>query len=579
MNLKQYIIALMVLGLCWSCSDDDETYTPDKPSTGTVFTVSVGIDKASVEQLGGEDVIRLMMYTNFASLSRDFNNAGEFNEMHFFMEDFFVFEGSSEGQLDKTHSTDITLIYNANSAEEDIPDGFYREKSLVSLSNQTIDLSYVFSHEGIDYFRYAMAMARGAVEYGNGNILVQNNKVGPKDYSAPSNVMNPFSMNDSWDDLTVALVRASGEGTPANFVNYIPSTIGLTVKEPDEQGEEGEGIIPGMVFSDVKITVYPVRGRSGFVTEEPIFEGTTDENGKINIAANGNPYAVPSGVAGINEIVYPNLFIEVDREGVKQYTFLPLTEVLTSIVVDGNTSFNKVWEVNLKTLEDMTIVAYDFEDGSDLDANTSLISAQTTASHTTEAKVGNGAIVFEGAQYFVVNQDEKINPGKDYSVSYWFKTNTKEADTHYALWTMSDWSGDTSDDPWRAGGLTVRYQVDNISYDVGWEGGSSESASIADDQWHQLLTVVDYTEDDPNRADISIYIDGVLVFSSNSSIYTPYWNGDNNPIDPSSFQVKLGFASTAGDAATPFTGIVDDLRIFDSALDASWAFQLHDQTK
>ncbi len=576
--MKNKILAILILGVIWSCSDDEDIYRPDKPATGNVFTVSVGFDKASVDQLGGEEKVRLMMYTNFGSVSRAFNSAGEFNEMHFFVEDFFVFEGKSEGQLNTSHSTDIKFIYNAASIDDDIPDGFYRENNLVVLSNKTVELSNVISQTGIGYFTYAMALSRGAVEYGNGDVLVQNNTIAAEEYVAPRSLMNPFLLGDSWDDLTVALVRASGDGAPVNYLDYIPSTIELLIKEEDTVDEETNEVIEGIAFSGVKITAYPILNRTGLVSEGPVFEGTTDENGKINIAANGNPFE-----GGANE-VYPNLFLEVERDGTKKYTFLPITEVLTSAVVDGNTSFNKVWEVNLKTEEDMRIVHYDFENPDDLDANGDGINAQTNVTHTTDAKVGSGAILFEGAQYFVLDKSESINPSKDYSVSFWFKT-TQVNGNNSALWTMSDWSGIMGDDQWKPGGLAIRYNDSSVNYDIGWEGGSSGSVGVSDGLWHQLLTTVDYTSE--TVATITVFIDGTKVFSNSSNVLYPTWGGHFNGgpggaaaavVD--NFVLKFGISATNdSEVAAPFSGVIDDIKVFDTALTNDWAFRLFDNTK
>ena len=560
MNLKTYIIALMVLGLCWSCNDDDDAnYKPDRPTSGTVYTVSVGVDKTTADRLGGEDVVMLMLYTNFESVSRMYNTAGEFNEMHFFMENFYTYEGVSESQLNHSNSTDYTLIINGSIEKGDLADGYYPQKSFVHLSANTIDYSRMFSHAGISYFVYATGLTQEAIDISAGDVDLSNNPIAASGYEASSSYMNSKNIAAKWDDLSVKLIR-DGKG----YKTYIPSEIDLTIKN-----------LLGTMLDGVDVKVYPVLWGSGTVMEDPIFEGTTDLSGNIVL---NTPYNVPAELLPQNKDYLSNLFVKIEKHGVVGHFFIPITDAILYGINNGSSSYKLDYNFDLTTLDDIRVTQYSFDDATNLMTNEANIGVSSNVIHTTDSKIGTGAVQFDGAQYIVLDKDNRIDAGSDYSIGFWFKTSTDSGGQN-SLWTMSSFSGDATDDPWVPGGLTMRYASDNISYDIGWEGGTNGSASVVDGQWHHIVTTVKYTGSD--AADITVYIDGIELFKGNNNIKKPFWGEywtewtGEAPVDD--FVIKIGHASTAGDAATPFTGVIDDIHVFNQALSESLVYELFNQ--
>ena len=228
------------------------------------------------------------------------------------------------------------------------------------------------------------------------------------------------------------------------------------------------------------------------------------------------------------------------------------------------------------TLANLRVSLFDFEDAADIGKNSAGIAVTQNVTHSTQAKVGNGAAEFSGAQHFVLGKEGSISADSDYSLAYWFKIDSFTTESQNAFWTMSTFSGDLSDDPWKPGGLTFRFWDNRWSnYDVGWEGGASvENPVVADDQWHHLTTTVKHN-DSTSGSDIKLYIDGTLVVDGTYNIKDPTWS-DEVP-ELSSFVVKIGYSSTAGDAAKPFDGFIDDLQIFSSVLDDSKVLELYNE--
>jgi plastocyanin domain-containing protein len=93
---------------------------------------------------------------------------------------------------------------------------------------------------------------------------------------------------------------------------------------------------------------------------------------------------------------------------------------------------------------------------------------------------------------------------------------------------------------------------------VGVWGGYSVSQSVVNDgQWHHVAAVL---EDDgtPTVAEIRFYIDGVLqtaLPSNTQSIETA-----------SSQDVRIGAYENAGNLVSYFSGLMDEVRIYDYAL-------------
>lgn len=559
MKLANYIIAIVILLIAWSCEEDETKDNYVIPTEGNIFKVAVDVHSKTVDELGGKDVVETMLKTNFRIVSKTFNTSGSFNETHFIFDKLNVYESDLKTQLSASHDgQDIVLVIDCFSEDGDLEPGWYSDNKVVVLTDETADVHVLFSAGGVKYFTYAMSLARGGIDLSVANVKVEDNPVAAYEYVAEASVLNPDNSDNKWDDLNAALINLSATGDPVSIQDIIPDNINLIIQDTAQQG-----------MQNVTVTVFPVRWGSGRVLEDSVFEGTTDTTGNISI---NSAFLVPDDIKGENEDYFANLFIRIEIENVADYFYLPLAEVLAA-GVSGSTSYNKTKEFFVVTLESITTTRYTFDEQSDLFANSGSIGVTSTATYSSDAKHGTGAIELDGTQHLILDKDDKIKVGSNYSVSYWFKTTTA-ADGNNAFWTMSDWSGDTSDDPWVPGGLTFRYTADNINYDIGWEGGSSGSAVVADGQWHLLVTTVEFTDVDPVKGSgtIKMYLDGQLIVEGNNNFLDTYWSDDPSVVDD--FVVKIGYSSSAGDAAAPFTGVIDDLRVFSDVLDVNKVYSL-----
>ena len=507
----------------------------------------------TASSLGGEDAVRSLLHTNFKLASVRFNSSGEFNETHFFMSDFGVFKGKSVDQITAS-SRDFTLVINQNIGDGDAADGYYGSEKVVHISSKTVGKDRLFSQQGVDYFLYTLGLALGAFDRSAGDVNLTSNPVAAQGQEATSSYLNSKSISSSWNNVSIQLIK-EGSG----YSNFVPSDIDMTV-----QTVSGEGL------DSVAVKIYPVRWGSGRVMSNAMFEGATNTDGRIAIS---NPYLVPSDIKGSNEDHFANLFVSLQKGTVKNFFFIPLEDAVLDGLTDNDNTYSVIRELNFVTLADLRVAQFSFDDSTNIGANTAGINVTENIAHSTDAKLGSGAAEFSGAQHFVLGREGSINADSAYTVAFWFKTKNFTADAQNVFWTMSTFSGSLADDPWKPGGLTFRFRDNRwANYDVGWEGGSTtENPVVADGQWHHLTTTVKYIEG-TTGADIKMYVDGLLVVSGTHDINDPHWS-DETP-DLTSFVVKIGYGSTAGDAGTPFNGFIDDLQIFKSALDDNRVYEV-----
>lgn len=86
-------------------------------------------------------------------------------------------------------------------------------------------------------------------------------------------------------------------------------------------------------------------------------------------------------------------------------------------------------------------------------------------------------------------------------------------------------------------------------------GGSTTGSALADDQWHHVAVVVPNATSTVN--DVAYYVDGALVGT--------FANAQN--IDTGAGPLRIG--DSYQDTFRDFTGRIDDVRLYDSALSAS----------
>ena len=169
-------------------------------------------------------------------------------------------------------------------------------------------------------------------------------------------------------------------------------------------------------------------------------------------------------------------------------------------------------------------------------------------SESTTGKVG-GALDFDGTNDFVsIADDASLNATTALTISAWVKTSSNN--TQFVVTKFNHNSGVGSDDSYHmhieSSGVTVG------RVEVNWAAGS---IAVNDGQWHHLTYVFD-------KPTSYLYVDGVY---DSGGTYPTFNSNINNSSEP----VYIGRRNNNGTPDLFFTGIIDDVRIYNSALSAS----------
>ncbi|MEZ5326372.1 MAG: LamG domain-containing protein [Verrucomicrobiales bacterium] len=157
------------------------------------------------------------------------------------------------------------------------------------------------------------------------------------------------------------------------------------------------------------------------------------------------------------------------------------------------------------------------------------------------------AVEFDGINFADTESYSGVTGSHDRTISFWMKG----GDIQNANATLVSWGSTANTTRWgiRVGGSG------NIRTEVAGSG-SEGTAYLLDDEWHHVAVV--FADDGtPNIEDIVFYVDGELDDLSvvgNTAVNT---SGENT--------VRIGASRTLANRG--FTGLMDDVRIYDLALD------------
>ena len=180
--------------------------------------------------------------------------------------------------------------------------------------------------------------------------------------------------------------------------------------------------------------------------------------------------------------------------------------------------------------------------------------------------IPNSAYSFDGSSYIRINNSPLINFGNgSYSLSCWVKCTGANRWQHFITHTESTSS------PYTSKGYSLRYDNSNPTFIVGNtfsnSGYETSAPPVVKSEWHNIISVVD-----TKNSLAKIYVDGVETFSN--SIPTPFINADNNGF------MYLGVEDpivTLPSGPQYFTGLLDDIMIFNRPISNCEALQIYSQ--
>ena len=157
------------------------------------------------------------------------------------------------------------------------------------------------------------------------------------------------------------------------------------------------------------------------------------------------------------------------------------------------------------------------------------------------------ALRFDGADAWLAlgGEGDFISP-QDFTWSAWIRTSSDG--------TIIAWSA--PDDYWDEGDLALFVREGLVQFDVGFVGVQSSTLPVDDGEWHHVVVTVEYDIDGFSES-LRLYIDGVL---DGDFLQDMEAAGQPGGI------LHVGFGSMDFPDTSPFTGTLDDVRVWNFAL-------------
>jgi len=245
-------------------------------------------------------------------------------------------------------------------------------------------------------------------------------------------------------------------------------------------------------------------------------------------------------------------------------------------------------------LDDQPLLLHlDFEDEDDIalnDQDMAYDEAEPTAEYSTDAKIGTGAASFDGLQYIIMDLNDGVLSAQanNYTWAAWVKTDAAGG----TLFSWSSWSGtpaegngpledeETGNDPHMAAvqALFWGFESGAPTFDVGWVDLFPVETEINDGAWHHVVLSNDI--ETPLQV---VYVDGVAQSTTGAIGVTDYDDPPDTPVEE--FVLKVGYSNSGWPADEAeenqwpyFTGVMDDFRMYGSALSADDVTELFELT-
>ena len=168
-----------------------------------------------------------------------------------------------------------------------------------------------------------------------------------------------------------------------------------------------------------------------------------------------------------------------------------------------------------------------------------------------------GAAVFNGSNAYIdlpLSTSSLFDGKNTLAVSFWFKTTTTARQRMFTDYAQTSRNCDIVIDSGNIEITTDYNQSTNLVY--------TSSATYNDNIWHNLIVSINQS-----AGQRTIYIDGSLV--DTGTLSTNSWSGSGQ-------KVTLGaFYSSSGGYSGYFDGLIDQLRIYNSALDSTNASNIY----
>lgn len=284
------------------------------------FSVKVGIDRHSVDSLGGEERVREHIRSMFREVDRAFNYERQFRAVYHFDVDwdaFYIYDGVSLDEVFKPHPDHDYLVVmdGYKSDPREVGGGWYGGDIQAVYHSRTHNdrFNSPFEKNAVDGIIHEFGHSRGMPDIYAMQVDAAKNPVSGTACCGVRCIMNYPYGEHHWSRYAVNMIDLSADKRieiDSLVAAMCPRHIRISLRDAE-----------GAPVRGARIRLYPVGWYSYSVSPDAVAERTTDRRGRCVLP--GDIY----GRCGEFGLRYPNLLVEAESDGRKAYGWLPLYEV------------------------------------------------------------------------------------------------------------------------------------------------------------------------------------------------------------------------------------------------------------
>ncbi len=285
------------------------------------FKVKIGIDRPSVDSLGGRERVVYLINDMFHRIDRAFNYESRFESIYHFEVDwdaFYIYDGLSTAEVKKPHPEHdyLVIIDGYKSAPEEVGGGWYGDtiQTIYHARTHNDRFNSPFEPGAIDGIIHEFGHARGVPDIYAMKVDADKNPVNGLAFHGTRCIMDYPYGETYWSDYAVNMINLAGNRNidiDDLVVAAMPETLRIDVIDGENKPVKG-----------AEVRFYPVRWYSYSVSGEARFTCATDKKGRCGIKLTDVfPIEKEFGVR------YCNCLVEIEHDAVKAYGWIPLYEL------------------------------------------------------------------------------------------------------------------------------------------------------------------------------------------------------------------------------------------------------------
>lgn len=282
------------------------------------FRVKVGIDRESVDSLGGRDRVVQLTEDMFRRINRAFNYDGRFRAVYDFVVDwdaFYIYDGVSADEVEKPHPDHDYLVVmdGYKSDPREVGGGWYGDGIQTVYHSRTHNdrFNSPFEQNAVDGIVHEFGHARGVPDIYAMKVDADRNPVNGEAFLGVRCIMNYPYGETHWSDYAVNMIDLAADRNidiDDLVAGVLPDRIRVEVADAD-----------GSPVKGAAVRFYPVRWYTYAVIPEPQAVAATDRQGRCEVPV--VRVFEPEKEFGVR---YCNCLVEAEYDGVKTYGWLPL---------------------------------------------------------------------------------------------------------------------------------------------------------------------------------------------------------------------------------------------------------------